>query len=138
MSRNNLREVEYSTPYLMSDDELKIFLRLLLRDKNSQHTAFIVVLLKELDYDIAKFLRVINVGFKTQGLIQKSLQQKVLSTIRQAVVIKDLEFRDVLSKFTISQMARSPRYRELGITRFFIYSVITRHNLDVLDREGRV
>lgn len=128
-----LKDRHVATTYLLTEEEIKIFIETLLRDDNSQHTAFILILLKELNYDFVKFMRVISAGLNTKNLLQKSLLNKVLSTVREAVIIKDLEFRNRLDETTISQLSRSSRYRSLGISRAFIYKTIHKHELKVLD-----
>ena len=124
---------DYLIQYSLSEEETKIFISILLREDNSPHTSFILVLLKELDYDMAKFLRVINVGYKTKGLIQRSMLNKVISVIKEAVIIKDIEFRGKLDQITISELSRSQRYKDMGISRSLIYKTIYKHELDVLE-----
>lgn len=121
-------DLTYTTNYLLYGEEVRLFATLLAQDTKSPYKAFLLLLLKELDNDMSKFLRLIGTMSKTHGFTPKNLIKKVLNTIREVVIITDIE-NGKLRKTSISELSRSLRYESKDISRQMIHRTINKHDL---------
>lgn len=125
---NKNYDITQSTNLIIRGEELKVFTQIIVADDNSPYKAFILVLLKELDNDFEKFLRIISIASQTKGFVARRLIEKVIITIREAVVITDIR-SGILETKTISDLANSLRYEGYNISRQFIHRTINKYEL---------
>ncbi len=125
---NTNYDITQSTNLIIRGEELKVFTQIIVADDNSPYKAFILVLLKELDNDFEKFLRIISIASQTKGFVARRLIEKVIITIREAVVITDIR-SGILETKTISDLANSLRYEGYNISRQFIHRTINKYEL---------
>lgn len=118
--------IEHSIPYLLTETETRIFNELAINDADSPYTPFIVVLLKETNYNMAKFLRVISSATKTPGFTPRGLVRKVLMLIRESLIVNEIRTNKYVS---VTELTKVPRYHRLGINRNNIYQTINKYNL---------
>lgn len=118
--------IEHSIPYLLTETETRIFNELAINDPDSPYTPFIVVLLKETNYNMAKFLRIISSATKTPGFTPRGLVRKVLMLIRESLIVNEIRTNKYIS---VTELTKVPRYARLGINRNNIYQTINKYNL---------
>lgn len=118
--------IEHSIPYLLTETETRIFNELAINDSDSPYTPFIVVLLKETNYNMAKFLRIISSATKTPGFTPRGLVRKVLMLIRESLIVNEIRTNKYVS---VTELTKVPRYHRLGINRNNIYQTINKYNL---------
>lgn len=118
--------IEHSIPYLLTETETRIFNELAINDSDSPYTPFIVVLLKETNYNMAKFLRIISSATKTPGFTPRGLVRKVLMLIRESLIVNEIRNNKYVS---VTELTKVPRYHRLGINRNNIYQTINKYSL---------
>lgn len=123
MSEQQLAEL--SLDYLLTNEETQVFKTLVIRD-DSPYTPFIIILLKETNNDIARFLRVLSGLAKAPGVPPKGLIRKVLMLIKESIITTELNNNPYVS---ITDLTRLPRFEKLGINRNTIYAAIRKYGL---------
>ena len=123
------QELDHMIQYVLTEAEMQLFLDILVKDEHNDYIAFILSLLKELDYNIYKLLRIMAVASKTRGIFPKALVNRILMTIREVIIISDISEREVLDDITISDLTRTNRYQELSISRSLVYKTMGKHNI---------
>lgn len=110
---------EYGIYYTLGTNEYKTFLDIVLNSE-SFYTAFVLLLLKELDNDLNKVLRIINIGIKNKRKVfNKALANFIIRSIKEAIVLYN--YKEFI--------------QDDGFVSIFKMSETERFNLAVVDRQ---
>jgi hypothetical protein len=107
----------------------------------SKHTGFkfsatTLLLLKELDFDIRKVIRIVQADLKsTYHLFNRSFFKRFLMIIKEAVVLVALEANiNSENPNSLSSLTRKEKFKRIGIDRNMIYRVVRKYNIDLADQ----
>jgi hypothetical protein len=110
--------------------EKEVFVNILLESK-SPYAAFLIVFLKEVNFDIEKVLRILNVASKHEKrIINVTIINFVVTTIKEAIVIAN--YKNYASDFPdkhIQSMAKTYRFVYANVDRQTIIITFSKYNI---------
>lgn len=131
MKNNSLQQ--FSTSYKLNDKELSKLLTLLLNETPTT-TGFessVYAILKELDFDVQRFIRLLLIDKDTdRPIFVSSILWRFTTLLKEVIIIIEFEEAKLYGKhISIVNLTRTARYKALGIDRNFIHRTVTRYNL---------
>lgn len=129
----------YSANYRLTSVEREVLTKLLLM--GFKHTGFkfsatTLLLLKELDFDIRKVIRIVQADLKsTYPLFNRSFFKRFLMIIKEAIVLVALEANiNSENPNSLSSLTQKEKFKRIGIDRNMIYRVVRKYNIDLTDQ----
>ena len=121
---------DYSIYYVLRPYEKEVFVNILLESK-SPYAAFLIVFLKEVNFDIEKVLRILNVASKHEKrIINVTIINFVVTTIKESIVIAN--YKNYASDFPdkhIQSMAKTDRFVYANVDRQTIIRTFSKYNI---------
>ena len=122
---------KFTSHYVLSEIEHRKLNEILLNSNRTEYTAFLIVLLKELDGDIGKVLRLLNVGVNgSTRVVPVALFNFLVTSIKEAIILssykKHLTSEGVISSWN---MAKHSRFRVASIDRSTIHRTLEKYNI---------
>lgn len=108
-----------------------MFVNVLLESK-SPYAAFLIIFLKEVDFDIEKVLRILSVASKHEKrIINAAVIKFVVTTIKEAIVLAN--YKNYVSNFPdkhIQSMAKTDRFIYANVDRQTIIRTFRKYNIE--------
>lgn len=122
--------VEYTVYYALTKEEYQKFIDLIIESSN-MYSAFAIVFLKELNGDINKMLRIINVGIKSKRKIfNTALYNFIVITIKEAIILANYKsFMDEDGFFKPVVLAKEHRFTIANIDRQTIIRTLKKYGI---------
>lgn len=122
---------DYSIYYVLRPYEKEMFVNVLLESK-SPYAAFLIIFLKEVDFDIEKVLRILSVASKHEKrIINAAVIKFVVTTIKEAIVLAN--YKNYVSNFPdkhIQSMAKTDRFIYANVDRQTIIRTFRKYNIE--------
>lgn len=129
---------DFSSVYTLSSEEYNKLIWVLVNDQESKYSAFLIVLLKELNDDINKALRIINTGINTtsdsesrRGIFKKAIYTYLVRAIREAIILSN--YKNHIKKdghISLVKLSNTERFKLAGITRQTVIRAFNKYNIE--------
>lgn len=121
----------FTAQYSLKENEYRQLVKILALS-NSPYNAFFIAFLKEVDGDINKVLRILNVGIKSgKKIFNYSLIGYLVSCIKEAIVISNYEkYIDSDGFISVVQVAKDLRFELANINRQTIIRTFRKYNIE--------
>lgn len=128
---------KYSAYYALNTKEQLKLRELLLSPKNNyEFTAFTIVILKELNYDLGKLLRIISTDKKaSRRAMNIQFYKKLLVLVKEAIILTEYPNHIEPDGFvSLHKLAKMHRFKVVGIDRNMVVRTFKKYNIDYTKR----
>lgn len=121
----------YTVQYTLKEREYKKLIEILADSENS-YNAFLITFIKEVDGDINKVLRILNVGVKSQTKIfNVSLLSYFVMVLKEAIILAN--YKDYVQDngfISALKLSRTLRFEMAGIDRHYISRTLKKYGIE--------
>jgi hypothetical protein len=140
-------DMNFSSNYILSEKEKKIAIGLMMfkgSRSDIKHGPFIIALLKELEWDLEKTLRVLNIGCSNTGgkenksspTVSRSALRILIKTIREAIILANYkDFMDSEGHIDFAGMVNSERFKLAYISKNTVLLTLRNYNINYTKRK---
>lgn len=131
MSDVNSSIYNYTVQYTLKEKEYRKLIEILSSSDNL-YNAFLITFIKEVDGDVNKVLRILNVGVKSKTKIFKvSLLSYFVITLKEAIVLAN--YKEHIEKdgfISVVKIAKNLRFEMAGIDRQTIMRAFKKYGIE--------
>lgn len=131
MGDNIISTDHYTVQYTLKDNEYEKLIYILSSSENL-YNAFLITFLKEVDGDINKVLRILNVGVKSKTKIfNVSLPSYLVTSIKESIVLEN--YKDFIKEdgfISVLELSKTPRFKMANIDRQTIIRTFKKYNIE--------
>lgn len=126
-----IAEDHYTVQYTLKENEYKKLIYILSSSENL-YNAFLITFLKEVNGDINKVLRILNVGVKSKTKIfNVSLPSYLVISIKEAIVLEN--YKEYIKNdgfISAVELSKTPRFKMANIDRQTIIRTFKKYNIE--------
>lgn len=121
----------YTVQYTLKEAEYKKLINILSSSENF-YNAFLITFLKEVEGDINKVLRILNVGVKSKTKIfNVSLPSYLVTSIKEAIILENYKGHIEADGFiSVLELSKTARFKMANIDRQTIIRTFKKYNIE--------
>jgi len=121
----------YTVHYTLKESEYRKLVELLSSSENL-YNAFLTSFIKEVDGDVSKILRILNVGVKSKiKIFNVSLLSYFVVTLKEAIILANYkDYMDEEGSISILEVSRTIRFMTANIDRHTIIRTFKKYNIE--------
>lgn len=131
MSNINSGIYNYTVQYTLKEKEYRKLVEIL-ADSENMYNAFLITFIKEVNGDVNKVLRILNVGVKSKTKIfNVSLLSYFVITLKEAIILANYkEYVKEDGSISILQISKTLRFEMAGIHRQAIIRTFKKYDIE--------